>query len=414
MTTRSLAGPKRFVKGALRRAGLAGRSRGRDAFASYRSVAGPRLVEVAAVTRDPEPADRRRLVVLVPSLMRDRLTGGPNTALQIGARVAALGVSVRFVSTHGNVDALDVLAAHVAGLIAQPSDSIDVTFESASGNDGTLPIRRGDVAMATWWPTAYLAERTLEASGRADFLYLVQDFEPAFYPWSTNYALAMRTYAMPARPIFNTALLREHFIRGGIGRADAASTWFEPAVDTTLFRRRPSTGPRRLLFYARPGKPRNAFDLGLRALRAAVQAGAFEGPWECTAIGEPIPDLPLGNGLVLRADPWRSYAEYAALLGGSDVLLSLMLSPHPSYPPLEMAAAGGAVVTNVFGVKTAEAMRQVSPRILAVEPEVDALAAALAQATRMPRAEAAAPSDRPASWSESLGPVAEWIVATSF
>lgn len=421
MTTPRPRGPSSLVRRVVRRvarragvAGLAGGTLGRDAFAAFRSVDGPTLVDVASVTPDPEPAGHGRLVVLVPSLMPDRLTGGPNTALQLGARVAALGVPVRFVSTHGGVDAIDVLRAHVAGLIGRPVEAIEVTFEAAHGHAATLPIRRGDVAMATWWPTAYLAERTLAASGRPDFLYLVQDFEPAFYPWSTNYALVMRTYAMAARPIFNTALLRDHFVLNGIGRPDVAATSFEPAVDASLFRRRPSSGPRRLLFYARPGKPRNAFELGLRALRVAVAAGAFEGKWEFAAIGEPIPDLPLGKGLVLRATPWRSYADYAALLGESDVLLSLMLSPHPSYPPLEMAAAGGEVVTNTFGVKTAAALQQVSPRIHAVEPEVDALAAALAQAARLPRDGAEVASHRPTSWAESLGPVAEWVVATSF
>jgi hypothetical protein len=155
---------------------------------------------------------------------------------------------------------------------------------------------------------------------------------------------------MAARPIFNTGLLREHFVREGIGRV-ADGTWFEPAVDTALFRPRPRLGPRKLLFYARPGKPRNAFDLGLRALRLAVAAGAFEGDWEYWAIGEAVPELALGHGAVLQPMPWKSLADYATLLGESDVLLSLMLSPHPSYPPLEMAHLGMLVLANRFGAK---------------------------------------------------------------
>jgi len=306
--------------------------------------------------------------------MRDRLTGGPNTALQLGARVAARGVAVRFVATHGGVDDASYLHDHVLGLLASGARP-DIRFEAA-GREATLQVGRDELVMATWWPTAHLARRTLVASGRADFLYLVQDVEPAFYPWSTNYALALETYAMPVRPIFNTGLLREHFLQGGIGlaawREARASTWFEPAVDTALFRRhsRPAGAPPRLLFYARPGKPRNLFDLGLRALRSAVQSGALEG-WTFQAIGEPVPELALGRGATLRPTAWQSYADYAALLGESDLLLSLMLSPHPSYPPLEMAAAGGLVVTNAFGVKTAEALRAISPRIHAVEPTVD-------------------------------------------
>jgi hypothetical protein len=33
----------------------------------------------------------------------------------------------------------------------------------------------------------------------------------------------------------------------------------------------------------------------------------------------------------------------------SDLLLSLMLSPHPSYPPLEMAVSAGVAVTTCLG-----------------------------------------------------------------
>jgi hypothetical protein len=39
---------------------------------------------------------------------------------------------------------------------------------------------------------------------------------------------------------------------------------------------------------------------------------------------------------------------YAAQMRGADILLSLMLSPHPSYPPLEMAEAGLLTISNAF------------------------------------------------------------------
>ncbi len=58
-----------------------------------------------------------------------------------------------------------------------------------------------------------------------------------------------------------------------------------------------------------------------------------------------------------------------------------MLSPHVSYPPLEMAAAGATVVTNVFSVKTAERLRSISPNLLAVEPNVDAITNGLLEAS---------------------------------
>jgi hypothetical protein len=113
---------------------------------------------------------------------------------------------------------------------------------------------------------------------------------------------------------------------------------------------------------------------------------------------------------VLRAQRWLSYEAYGELLGSSDVLLSLMLSPHTSYPPLEMAATGGLVVTNTYGPKTAESLAAISPSILGVAPEVDALVAGLRRAATSP---IPAESDvrLPATWDESLADVVPWLAA---
>ncbi|MBP7967934.1 MAG: hypothetical protein KAZ24_00570, partial [Brachymonas sp.] len=45
--------------------------------------------------------------------------------------------------------------------------------------------------------------------------------------------------------------------------------------------------------------------------------------------------------------------------------LSLMVSPHPSYPPLEMAAFGARVVTNGFANKD---LSTVSPSLVTAQP----------------------------------------------
>lgn len=397
--------------GAARRTGPA------DPFAAFRSLDGPELVPSVTVEATASGTRPAELVVLIPSLELRRLTGGPNTVLNLGASVAARGIPVRFVATHGPAAASPALEDHVQ-TVADRGTGLPIAFESMVASR-QLRVAREDVVLATWWPTAHIAARAIEATGAAEFLYLVQDFEPAFYPWSTNYALALQTYSMPMRAIFNTSLLRDHFVTSGMGRfatepADAVSIAFEPAVDRQLFRPRPRSGPRRLLFYARPSKPRNAFELGLAALREAVRARAFPGDWEFWSIGDAVPELPLGPGASLRPMPWQSLPAYGELLGGSDVLLSLMLSPHPSYPPLEMAAGGGWVVTNAFGVKTEGALAAISPSILAVRPEVAALASALADAATRPRRTEAQAMGLPSTWTEALDPIVDWIVRGSF
>jgi hypothetical protein len=390
-----------------------------DPFAPYRSVTGPRLVSGPAPRREPAFDDDPRVVVLLPHLDVDRMSGGPNTVFQITARLLREGVRLRFVATSGPLrpdpGSLRDHIRRVTGLDV-PDDS--VAFLDASAKRATLDVGRRDVLVATWWPTAHLAKAALAQLDAAEFVYVVQDYEPGFYPWSTKSALAEATYAMPIRAIVNEPFLETFLCErriGSFGEPTMNHATFLPAVDRSVFRpRRTDDGagaPRRLVFYARPKNPRNLFDVGLRALRQAAAEGVFDqGSWEFVAIGRELPDLPLSDRHVLRAQPWLSYEAYGELLGSSDILLSLMLSPHTSYPPLEMAVTGGLVVTNTYGPKTFEALTAISPSILAAAPEVDALVAALRRAVASPMP--AAPDVRlPATWDEALAEVVPWLAA---
>jgi hypothetical protein len=57
-----------------------------------------------------------------------------------------------------------------------------------------------------------------------------------------------------------------------------------------------------------------------------------------------------------------------------------MYTPHPSLVPIEMASAGMLTVTNTFENKTAEALARISPNLLAAEPTIDGVTAALCEA----------------------------------
>src|SRR5205807_8701042 len=98
---------------------------------------------------------------------------------------------------------------------------------------------------------------------------------------------------------------------------------------------------------------------------------------EFVGIGERFSPAPLGRGAVLRPAPWLDLHGYAAQMRRADLLLSPMLSPHPSYPPLEMAASGGLAVTTAYANKTAEALSAPSRNIIAVEPTIEAMAEGL-------------------------------------
>jgi hypothetical protein len=55
----------------------------------------------------------------------------------------------------------------------------------------------------------------------------------------------------------------------------------------------------------------------------------------------------------------------------------MMTSPHPSYPPLEMAACGMTVVTNRWGPKDLE---ELSSRFVSCDPDAAGIASALEEA----------------------------------
>jgi len=210
-------------------------------------------------------------------------------------------------------------------------------------HDGSLGAKLDDlpacdVAIATQWPTAYVVAAFRKAARR---FYLVQDFEPMFHPAGTLYALAEETYKLGLYGICNTESMGRFFREdyGGVGMH------FVPAVDTEVFhgRDRPQRDPDdpvRVFLYARPGHWRNCWEmvsLALDELKATygrrlqiVTAGSWARPED---LGRGIDHL----GLL-------DYRATGDLYRSSDIGISLTVSPHPSYLPVELMACGVAVV----------------------------------------------------------------------
>ena len=224
--------------------------------------------------------------------------------------------------------------------------------------------------LATFWTTAELAARLVRWQAATfggeprPYGYLVQDFEPGFYPWSAQSELARATYTADAPPIavINSALLRDYPRRPGHGAprpADlrAADRWPPPAIP----RRAAPKRSRRIVVYGRPETPRNAFPLLVDGLRS-WGAGGGGGGWEVVSAGRSHPPVELGRGLRMKSVGKLEIEAYGSLLRESALGISLMVSPHPSYPPLDMAHLGLRVVTNAFGRRISRAGTRTSSR----------------------------------------------------
>lgn len=153
------------------------------------------------------------------------------------------------------------------------------------------------------------------------------------------------------------------------------------------------TRTRIVVVYARSHADRNAYSLTVDSLSTAVCAGVFKGNWKFIGVGA-ARDYTIfigshcGRPMLFDIRKNIPEPEYFKILRTGDVGLSLMISPHPSLPPLDFAAAGLVTVTNSFETKDEESLKAVSSNFIVTEPFisqiVDGLRRAVALSTDIP------------------------------
>ena len=198
----------------------------------------------------------------------------------------------------------------------------------------TGSIEDADATFATFWPTV---ENLLTLPNGGRRYYLVQDFEPSFYPHDPHhYERAENTYRAGLHCVtlgpWLAKLLRKRY--------QATADYFDFAVDTSVYHPRPATrGPRqRVCFYARPATPRRAYETGLAAFQIVKERLpeveiCFFGSNDL----EPKPPFAATQSGLLGQE------ELADLFSQSDVGVVFSLS-NPSFVPLEMMACGCAAL----------------------------------------------------------------------
>jgi len=258
--------------------------------------------------------------------------GGVNTTLRIADKLAREhGVLNRFlVNGHpANEFYESAIVAAFPGLAGSEVGNYYGTDE------GLAAVPPADAAIATFWLTA---RDVAKLSGTPRKFYLIQDYEPSFYPASTMFAMTEQTYRLGLYGICNTRSMHDIYA-GGYG---GTATYFEPAVDRAIFhaegRAEPEPGePVTIFAYARDHF-RNCWELVYAALSEIkrrhgdrvriVAAGAKYLP--------PSADF-IDLGLLDYRATGRLYRE-------TDIGITLQISRHPSYLPLELMASGVAMV----------------------------------------------------------------------
>lgn len=304
---------------------------------------------------DPEP--KPRLSMVLPSLSRQEAFGGVLTGVDffrsLGRSVLELGVDLDL--------RLVCEAAH------DPADSVAdapgaLPVYALRSQDWRLPTRARELFLAfNWWTRInlepVLAAQTAHFGGEIrPLLYIMQDYEPGFYPMSAAQMLAREACSdgpMPLWLILNTHELAAYWRQ--MGHSARQLFVFEPRMSPALRTRldglRAEDKERILLVYGRPGYERNCFSLlvdGLRRWAATTRAAA---DWRVVSAGVAHRAIRLSPTRRLESLGKLSLADYAEILRRAAVGVSLMASPHPSYPPLEMAHFGVRTITNRFPPK---------------------------------------------------------------
>ena len=210
-------------------------------------------------------------------------------------------------------------------------------LDSAAAIEAIPP---SDYSVATLWTTAYVL---LKVTNTGYKFYMIQDYEPLFYPAGSTFAQAELSYRFGFYGIANTQSLCDIYEQEYAGRAVVLT----PNVDITIFHPEgdlPTNGKLRLFYYARPGMPRNCFELAVAALKLVKQRLGERVEIICAGQAWKPSDYGL-DGLVNMIG-MLPYAETGDLYRSCHVGLAMMMTRHPSYLPFELMACGTLVVSN--------------------------------------------------------------------
>jgi O-antigen biosynthesis protein len=353
-----------------------------------------------------DPSARSRLSLIIPTIATSKAFGGVMTALELFLELGKrTGVDLRIVIDNRETPSGRALVDKRARALGLEPENIEIVQPVLNGQ--AIAVRRHELFMTfNWWITLNLlpvlrSQQEHFEQSALPFLYLIQEYEPQFYPFSTTHMLARSAFEppWPCWGIFNTVELFDYFTSQG-HRLDRSFV-FEPKLSDALrpfLTKATKQRARRIVVYGRPGIPRNCFSALLKGLRLWSQRYPEFKDWEVLSVGLPHRPFLLGDGRKMRSIGKLSLEAYAELLRETAVGVSLMSSPHPSYPPLEMAHFGVLTITNRYANKDLSSSHGniISLDDIRAETIGEALALACRRFEENPGAGEIAKSSRPA------------------
>ena len=307
------------------------------------------IVPVAGVS------DEVRYNLILPTLRNTKVFGGILTTIKIlRGLLKNTNYKARIIVLY-NENYSDKWTYKVDGFTYDKTADYQIAYAAEKGG---IEVNKNDIFIFSNWRTVYSFMpvlnwqiNTFQLKNRKA-LYLIQDYEPGFYAWSTEYVLAESTYKTDADKIialFNSKELYDFFQNKGYHFP--IEEYFQPTLNENLKKELLSQTTvkreKQILIYGRPTEHRNAFEIIKGALTIWSDEYPEASDWTIISLGEYYENIKLSNNTI-EVHGKVSLEEYANIMLTSYAGISLMISPHPSYPPLEMSTFGVRTITNTF------------------------------------------------------------------
>lgn len=315
-------------------------------------ITGNPVDAIASVVVD-EPV--RRLNVVTDTIDAGSLLGGVATALLAATEFAnRYGYELRIITRNTDVNPLNYEnIMRISGIAPAKSISYYSDYERHTKPvDFKLELTEGDVFFATsWWSAQAIMKTTL----RPRFFYIIQEVETFFYNYGDERMLCEQTMRSDNIDFIVNSGYLFHYFQTEFPHIPENGMYFEPAFPKDLYRPG-SFAPKRkyrLFFYARPHNPRNLFATGVKMLDEAIRRGILDtSVWTICCVGQDVPEIRFCDGSTTENLGQMKWEDYAKFLADVDLGLCLMYTPHPSYPPYDVACSGGVVLSNTMCNKT--------------------------------------------------------------
>ena len=304
-------------------------------------------VDPIAIIEAVEPVKRLNLVT--DTIESSSLLGGVATALIVATEFAnRYDYELRIITRNSATNPANYMnIMNINGI--QPAKELSFYSDCERFDkpvDFRMEVGSGDIFFATsWWSAQAIKNTTI----RPRFFYIIQEVETFFYNYGSEHFLCEQIMQDKNIDfIINSHYLKEYFAENCPNIAEH-SCYFEPAFSQKLYGRNSfiKKNKYKLFFYARPNNPRNLYGIGVELLQKAVDRGVLDmDEWDVYCVGQNAPIIHFSTGKDSINMGQLSWTEYAKFLTDVDLGLCLMYTPHPSYPPFDVACSGGVVLTN--------------------------------------------------------------------